>query len=133
MFLGNNCNKISNEIDSFNKVLFDLAPSVFALQETKRKKNDPPMKATNLKNHQIFELRRELEKKEWGKGLAGGGLAIVALHSLHPVLTRQGNDEVECLSISIEVAGDSFKCVTGYGPQLCDSNDRKKQVLAIHG
>ena len=95
VFIGNNCAKISNKIDSFNKVLHDLTPSVFALQETKRKKDDPPIKAENLKNYQVFELKREIEKKDGGKGLAGGGLAVGALHELNPVLTRIGNDEVE--------------------------------------
>ena len=126
VFIGNNCAKISNKIDSFNKVLHDLTPSVFALQETKRKKDDPPIKAENLKNYQVFELKREIEKKDGGKGLAGGGLAVGALHELNPVLTRIGNDEVECLSINIEVGRERFKCVSGYGPQLNDSNDRKR-------
>ena len=34
---GNNCDKIGNKIESFDKGLCDLTPSVFILQETKRK------------------------------------------------------------------------------------------------
>ena len=33
---GNNCDKIGNKLESFNKVLSDLTPSVFILQETKK-------------------------------------------------------------------------------------------------
>ena len=69
---GNNCNKIGNKMESFNKVLGDLTPSVFTLQETKRKLSDPPIKANNLSNYQVFELKRELEKKDGGNGLEGG-------------------------------------------------------------
>ena len=60
----------------------NLAPSVFALQETKRKLSDPPLRASNLSNYQVFELKRELEKKDGGKALEGGGIAIGALHEL---------------------------------------------------
>ena len=125
VFIENNCAKISNNLDSFNKLLHDRTPSVFTLQETKRKKDDPPMKTDNLNNYQVFELKREIEKKDGGKGLAGGGLAVGALYELDPVLTRIGNDEVECLSINIEVGREKFKYVSGYGTQLIDSNDRK--------
>ena len=63
-------------MESFNKVLIDLAPSVFALKETKRKILDPSIKSSNLIKYQVFELKREKEKNEGGKGLAGGGLMI---------------------------------------------------------
>ena len=73
---GNNCNQISNKLESFNKMLSDLIPSIFILQETKRKVSDPPLKVSNLSNYQVFELKREKEKEDGGKGLAGGGVAI---------------------------------------------------------
>ena len=65
---GNNCDKIGNKTESFNKVLSDLTPSVFFLQETKRKQTDPPLKLSNVINYQVFELKREKEKKMEGKG-----------------------------------------------------------------
>ena len=37
------------------------------------------------------------EKELGGKGLEGGGLAIGVLHDLKPVLTRQGDDDAECI------------------------------------
>ena len=83
------------------------------------------MKVENLINYQVFELRRQKDKDEGGKGLEGGGIAVGALHELKPVLTREGDDDAECLSIEIKVANQKFLCVTGYGPQLSDSADRK--------
>ena len=125
LVFGNNSNKVSNKIESFNKVLSDLSPAVFTLQETKRKMADPPMKINNLCNYQVYDIQRETEKKDGGKGIEGGGLAIGVLHKLNPVLTREGNDEVECLTVEFKVSKHKFLCVTGYGPQLGDSVKRK--------
>ena len=44
----NNCDKLGNKLETFNKVLNDLTPSVFILEETKRKLADPPLKVSNL-------------------------------------------------------------------------------------
>ena len=87
--------------------------------------SNPPLKVPNLKNYQVFELVREKEKCDGGKGLEGGGLMIGALHELNPILTRQGDDEAECLSIEVTVENRKLLVVTGYGPQLGDSHDRK--------
>ena len=122
---GNNCDRIGNKVETFNKVLSDLVPSVFILQETKRKESDPPLKASNLTNYQIFELKREKEKSDGGKGIEGGGIMIGALHDLNPVLTRQGDDNAECLSVEVAVDNQKILCVAGYGPQLGDTIERK--------
>ena len=127
IFYANNCNKIGTKIESFNKVLSDLKPAIFGLEETKQKINDPPIKCDNLTNYQTFELRREKEKEFGGKGLEGGGLAIGALHCLKPLLTRQGDDDSECLSISIKTIPMDILCVVGYGPQIGDRCDRKNK------
>ena len=50
---------ITSKMDSFNKLLFDIQPSVFMLQETKRRQGSAKMKAKNLENYQVFELQRE--------------------------------------------------------------------------
>ena len=123
---GNNCNGLKSKIDSFDKVLYDLEPCVFAIQETKRKLSDPPLKSNNMHNYQVFELKRKLEKSEGGKGIAGGGLAIGAIHELNPVLTRQGDDHVECISVEIKAGNIKILCVTGYGPQKGDDPKRKE-------
>ena len=70
-------------------------------------------------------MRREIEKEDGGKGLEGGGLAIGALHTLRPVLTRRGDDNAECISVSVKTILMDILCVVGYGPQIGDSIDRK--------
>ena len=123
----NNCDKLGNKLETFNKVLNDLTPSVFILEETKRKLADPPLKVSNLNNYQVFELRREKEKTDGGKGLEGGGIAIGVLHQLNPVLTRQGDDEAECLSVEFSIDKQKFLCVAGYGPQMGDTRETKEK------
>ena len=56
-------------MESFNKMLVDRKPSVWMLQETKRKMHESKMSATNLNNYQVFELRREKSILEGGKGI----------------------------------------------------------------
>ena len=90
---------ITSKIDSFDMVQYYIQPSIFMLQETKQKSSCAKMKAKNLDNFQVFELRREKSKKEGGKGLSGGGLAVGALHDLKPVFIRQGNNDMECITI----------------------------------
>ena len=75
----------------------------------------------------MFELKREKGKIEGGKGLEGGGIAIGVSHALNPVLTRQGDDEAECLSVVFTVEKQQFLCVAGYGPQLSDHKERKEK------
>ena len=72
------------------------------------------MKASNLTNYQVFELRREKSIREGGKGLNGGGLAVGALYDLNPVLIRQGNDEVECMTIEVTTGNTRLRCMIGY-------------------
>ena len=106
-------------------MLGDLVPSIFVLQGTKRKVADPLLKVDNLSNYQLFELKRELNKEDGGKGIEGGGVAIGALHELNPVLTRQGDDSTECLSVEFSVYKQKFLCFAGYGPQIGDTQDKK--------
>ena len=121
--IGINAAGLTSKMQTFDKVLFDIHPSVFILQETKRKMHAPKMNAKNLENYQVFELRREKAKEEGGKGLSGRGLAVRALHDFKPMLVRQGDDMV--LTIEILAGQTKIRCVNGYGPQLGDSRERK--------
>ena len=126
--VGINAAGITSKMQAFDKVLFDTHPSVFMLQETKRKLHAPKMNAKNLENYQVFELRRERAREEGGKGLNGGGLAVGALHDLKPMLVRQGDDDVECLTIEITAGQTKIRCVNGYGPQLGDTREKKTNI-----
>ena len=123
--VGINTAGLTSKLESFDKLLYDVKPSIFILQETKRRLGAPKIKARNICNYQVFELRRELAREEGGKGLSGGGLAVGALHELKPVLVRQGDDDVECLTIEVTTGTYKIRCVNGYGPQLGDSQKRK--------
>ena len=108
---------MGTKIESFNKFLSNLKPAIFGLQETKQKLFDPPIKCENLKNYQTFELKREIEKEDGGKGLSGGGLAIGVIHELKPVQTRQGCDFSECISVSVKTIHMDILCVHSLGTQ----------------
>ena len=74
-----------------------------------------------------------MEKEDGGKGLAGGGLAIGVIHELKPVLTRQGCDNAECISVLLKTNVMEILCVLGYGPQIGDSKIRKDQFWEYLG
>ena len=46
---------------------------------------------------------------------------------LPSALLREGGDEVECITVQVEVGQQSLVFVCGYGPQLCASPARKEQ------
>ena len=73
-----------------------MNPAVFFLEETKYQ--DPGM--FNLENYYIFELVRQSRD-------GGGGLALGCLKDLQPVWVREGDDQVEALSVEI-----NLKCLT---------------------
>ena len=75
----------------------------------------------------MFELRRKKTTEEGGKGLSGGGLVFAALHDLRPVLVRQGDHEVECLTIEVTAGIAKIRCINGYRPQLSDSRERREK------
>ena len=76
--IGVNAAGIISKVESFDKMLFDRKPLVWYIQETKRKITGTKIKANNLINYQIFEMKREKSKEEGGKGYQGGGLAVGA-------------------------------------------------------
>ena len=92
--LGINASGLTSKVESFDKVLFDRKPSIWFMQETKRKPTDPHIKAKNLVNYQIFAMQRVKTKEEGGKGAHGGGLAVGALNEISPDLIRQGNNDI---------------------------------------
>ena len=117
---GVNAAGITSKLDSFDKLLFDRKPSIWMMQETKRRITDKPIQTENLVNYQVFEMKRLKTKEEGGRGSNGGGLAIGAPHDINPVLVRQGCDEVECMTVEVAIGTTRLRCVTGYWPQESD-------------
>ena len=116
-FLGVNANGLKPRMLTFKKVLKDLKPSVFFVEETKCKEEGE----LKVENYVIFEQTRESRD-------GGGGLAIGVVNELCPVLVRKGGEEVEAFSINISVRNMSIRCCIAYGCQeTC--NVKKKNAF----
>ena len=74
-FCGNYCSRNNFPNNSFDKLLCDVKPTIWMMQETKRNMISPNMRANYLGNYQIFELRRQKTKEEGCKSMSGGGLS----------------------------------------------------------
>ena len=105
--VGVNTAGISSKFPSFENLLKKLSPTIFFLQETKRKRPGN-IKTESCSKYQIFELLR--------KNTGGGGLATGVLKDLNPVLTYEGDDEVEIMVIEITVKDSKFRLINAYGP-----------------
>ena len=97
----------------------ELNPSVFFVQETKLKEQGK----IRLNDYTIFEKLRNTRKN-------GGGLAIGCKSELKPIWVREGDNDVETLSIDIFVKNLKIRCCTGYG---CQENDKKKIKRLLFG
>ena len=119
---GNNCNRISNKLESFNKALSDLSPAVFTLQETKRKISDSLMKADNLKKVSSVWTKKGEGKEGRGKRI---GRRWHCYWSPTWASTIPHKRRWWCLSVEVKASNHKFLVVTGYGPQLSDTAQRK--------
>ena len=102
-------------MSSFRKILKDLQPSMFFIQETKVSTKG---KIDIDADYKVYELPRT------NKG--GGGIALGCRKELNPTLAMEGDDEVEALSIYVHLKRIKIRCCVGYGPQECHSNDKKE-------
>ena len=111
--LGVNAAGLKSKLTSFRKVLTSLLPSVFFIEETKYK----DVGKLKVENYVIFELTR--------KNKDGGGLALGCSKDLQPVLLREGDDNVEALSVEIFVKDMRIRCCIAYGCQENETVERK--------
>ena len=109
---------MKTKLESFENLLIEENPSVFCIQETKLRKPNQ-IKTNSTKHFTIYELLR--------KNSSGGGLCIGVHKDLKPVWVSQGDDEVEVLVVEIWVNEFPVRIVTGYGPQVGDSQERKQK------
>ena len=114
-FLGVNSAGIRSKMMTFRKVLNDLKPGVFFIQETKIKE----IGRLKCENYIVFENIRENRD-------GGGGVALGALKELNPVWVKEGNGPIETLSINIFVKNMKIRCCVAYGCQETDSNEKKE-------
>ena len=112
--MGVNLAGIRSKILTFKKILAELKPSVFFLEETKMKDSGK----LKLDNYMIFELVRKSRD-------GGGGLALGCDKALKPAWVREGDDEVEALSVDIYVQSMKIRCCVAYGCQENAPIERK--------
>ena len=89
-FLGVNAAGLGSKMMTFKKVIHELKPSVFLVQETKFKECGK----LKIDNFIIYELVRQNSD-------GGGGLALGVAKELFPAFVREGDDDVEALSVEI--------------------------------
>ena len=87
------------------------------LQETKLKSNET-IKCENKDDFQIFYLNRQKSQ--------GGGLALGVEKNIESTLIRDGDDEIEVISVQVVLGGIPVRLITGYGPQENDIIEKKK-------
>ena len=104
--MGVNANGILSKWTSFQKVLAELNPSVFFMEETKCRQSG---RFKKLKNYITFELLR--------KDKGGGGLAIGCIKNFKPVCVQEGENDIESLSVNIHIKDMKIRCVVVYGPK----------------
>ena len=112
-FLGVNAAGLQSKLLSFKKVLSELQPSVFFVEETKSKH----VGRIRLENYLIFEKIRQ--------NRSGGGIALGCIKDLNPVLVREGEGDIETLSVEITVKNMKIRCCVGYGFQENDILEKK--------
>ena len=114
--LSYNVTSLQSRLLSFSDVLSKLKPKLWSLQETHMRKPGN-IKFSGSELYQIYELTRN------DKG--GGGLVVGVSKELQSVLVRQEEGEVEALTLMVTVSGLSVRVTNGYGPQGCESSEKK--------
>ena len=88
------------------------------LQETKLTVNEV-IKSEASKDFQVYYLNRQNKH--------GGGLAVGIENNIESTLIREGDDNIEALSIQIILKQLPVRIIVGYGPQENDNIDKKTQ------
>ena len=111
--MGVNSAGLGSKLTTFKKVIQELQPSMFFIQETKFKDYGK----LKIDAYVIYELLR--------KTSGGGGLAIGVIKELNPALVREGDDNIEALSVEITLKNMKIRCCTAYG---CQENEKLERI-----
>ena len=114
-FLGVNSAGIGAKLTSFKNVIKELTPAVFFIEETKLKDAGK----LKIENYDVFELVRKSRD-------GGGGLALGCMKELQAAWVREGDDQVEALSVDIFFKNLKIRCCVAYGCQESDLVARKE-------
>ena len=113
IFGGVNPDGALSKITTIKKAIRETGSAVWTMQETKvsgpgKLKFDGYITYEHIRNH-----------KE------GGGISLSALKDLNPAFVRDGGEEVEALTVNINLKQITISCNTGYGPQEYASVSKK--------
>ena len=101
--MGVNSAGLRSKMFTFKKVLDDLKPSVFFIEETKMKDAGK----IKVDDYVVFERLRKNHDN-------GGGVALGCKPELKPTWVREGDGEVEALSVDIFVSKLKLRCCAGF-------------------
>ena len=115
-----------SKLDSFDNWIRESKPGIFTMQETKVTIMGQ-IQSQSTNKYQLYEKIQEVNP-----GL-GGGLCIGVNKNLHSSLLREGEEEVECLTVQVQVGQQEMVVVCGYGPQVYASPARKEKFWEYLG
>ena len=107
--LGVNSAGLRPKFKTFKKIINELKPSIFFIEETKYQDAGK----LKIENYSVFELVRQSRD-------GGGGLALGCLRELHPAWVREGGDHVEALSVEVHLKRLNKRYYVAYGNQEND-------------
>ena len=93
-----------------------MKPSIITIQETKLRKPGQ----IRIPGYQNFERVRT--------GTKGGGLLTSILEDLNPVLISTGKDDIEIITVEVNLGTEKLRIVNAYGPQ---EDDDTQQILGF--
>ena len=114
--MGNNIAGAKSKWPSVKRWIRMKSPAILTLQETKFQVAG----RHTLDGYFVYEHLRS-EKT------AGGGIFMAVVKELNPSLVRDGGDDVEALTVDINVKKMQISCSTAYGPQEKDSRTKKEK------
>ena len=117
--VGINTTGIMYKIDSFENWLRESNQAIFTMQETKVAISGQ-IQSQSTNKYQLYEQIRDINPR------LGGGLCIGVNRDLPSTLLR-GGEEVECLTVEVQVGQQELVVVCGYGPQVYAIPSRKEK------
>ena len=109
--VGTNSAGLTSKKESLYSLINIIKPSIITIQETKH------TKIGNIKipGYQNFERLR--------KGKSGGGLLTSIIDDLDPVLIDTADDDIEMMTVEVNIGTEKIRIVNGYGPQEHDDTN----------
>ena len=118
---GINSAGIKSKIKTLDDILVRLKPHIWMIQESKLKENET-LKCDASNAFQMYYLSR--------RNSGGGGLIMGVDKNLESTQIREGDDEIEVISVQIIVEDLPLRIILGYGPQE-NADAQKKEKFWV--